>query len=73
MIRRRFAAMVAAGSASLVMVLAMPIGIALAVLLERTDLPARNACRLLLLPMMWLPAEVTAIQWQNLLTLAIPG
>lgn len=52
---------------------AFPIALVLAVLLERTDLPGRGLCLWLLLPMLAMPAEVTATLWQNLLTMLIPG
>jgi len=57
----------------LTLAFALPPAALLAVLLERTDLPGRGLCRLLLLPMMWLPAEVAATLWQNLLTAFAPG
>ncbi|WP_336662471.1 ABC transporter permease [Leucobacter sp. USHLN154] len=54
-------------SAAVSAVLAVVIGSALAVLLERTDLPGRRALRLLALSPMLMPPFVGAIAWLSLL------
>ncbi|SDQ23615.1 ABC transporter permease [Leucobacter chromiiresistens] len=54
-------------SAALSAVLAVVIGTALALLLERTDLPGRRALRMLALSPMLMPPFVGAIAWLSLL------